>query len=46
VTSYAALEAGELVPPSDTIQRILGRPPRSLADALHEHPETMAHLRA
>ena len=45
VTSYAALEAGELVPPSDTVRELLGRPPRSLADVLREHPETMTHLR-
>jgi len=45
VTSYAALDAGTLVPPSDTVERILGRAPRSLADVLREHPETMAHLR-
>jgi NAD(P)H dehydrogenase (quinone) len=45
VTSYAALDAGELVPPSETVREILGRPPRTLADVLREHPETMAHLR-
>ncbi len=45
VTSYVALEAGTLVPPSDTVREILGRPPRTLADVLREHPETMAHLR-
>jgi len=45
VTSYAALDAGTLVPPSDTVERILGRAPRSLADVLREHPETMAHVR-
>ena len=31
--------------PSDTVQQILGRAPRALADVLREHPETMAHLR-
>ena len=45
VTSYAALAAGDLEPPSDTVEQILGRPPRSLADVLREHPESMAHLR-
>jgi len=44
VTSYAALDAGDLEPPSDTVQQILGRPPRSLADVLREHPESMVHL--
>ena len=45
VTSYAALAAGTLVPPSETVREILGRAPRTLADVLREHPETMAHLR-
>src|SRR5215211_314369 len=45
VTSYVALPAGMLEPPSDTVERILGRPPRTLADVLREHPESLAHLR-
>jgi uncharacterized protein YbjT (DUF2867 family) len=45
VTSYAAIAAGDLEPPSDAVARILGRPPRSLADVLREHPETLSHLR-
>jgi len=45
VTSYAALDAGALERPSDTVQEILGRPPRSLADVLREHPERLDHLR-
>ncbi len=45
VTSYAALDEGDLEPPSNTVERILRRPPRSLADVLREHPERLAHLR-
>jgi len=45
VTSYAALPAGDLEPPSDAVQQILDRPPRSLADVLREQPERLAHLR-
>ena len=45
VTSYAALPAGDLEPPSGTVQQILDRPPRSLADVLREQPERLAHLR-
>ena len=45
VTSYAALPAGDLEPPSDTVRQILDRPPRSLADVLREQPERLAHLR-
>ncbi len=45
VTSYAALGAGDLEPASDTVQRVLGRPPRPLVDILREHPESWAHLR-
>src|SRR3712207_3205420 len=46
VTSYAALAAGDLEPPSDTVRQILGRPPQSLADVLRAHPGSLAHLRA
>ena len=45
VTSYVALPAGMLEPPSDTVERVLGRPPRTLAEVLREHPESLAHLR-
>jgi NAD(P)H dehydrogenase (quinone) len=45
VTSYVALPAGMLDPPSDTVEAILGRPPRALANVLREHPESMVHLR-
>ena len=45
VTSYAALPAGDLEPPSDTVRQILDRPPRSLAEVLREQPERLAHLR-
>ena len=45
VTSYAALPAGDLEPPSDTVQQILDRPPRSLAQHVREQPERLAHLR-
>ena len=45
VTSYAAIAGGVLESVSDTVERILGRPPLSLADVLREHPERLAHLR-
>ena len=44
VTSYAAIAGGVLEPVSDTVERIAGHPPRSLADVLREHPESTAHL--
>src|SRR3954468_12337083 len=44
VTSYAAIAAGSLEPVSDTVERVAGHLPRSLADVLREHPETTAHL--
>ena len=43
--TYAALPAGDLEPPSDTVRQILDRPPRSLADVLREQPGRLAHLR-
>ena len=36
---------GDLEPPSDAVEQILGRPPRALAEVPREHPETMAQLR-
>ncbi len=44
MTSYAAIGAGALEPVSDTVERVTGRPPRSLADFLREHPESYRHL--
>ncbi len=44
ITSYAAIAEGVLEPVSDTVARIAGHPPRSLADVLREHPESYAHL--
>ncbi len=44
VTSYAAIGEGVLEPVSDTVERITGRPPRSLSDFLREHPESYRHL--
>jgi NAD(P)H dehydrogenase (quinone) len=44
VTSYAAIAAGDLEPVSDTVERVTGRPPRSLRDFLREHPESYRHL--
>jgi NAD(P)H dehydrogenase (quinone) len=45
VTSYAVIAAGALETVSDTVQRIAGHPPRSLAEFLREHPDSHAHLR-
>jgi NAD(P)H dehydrogenase (quinone) len=43
--AFAGAETVYLISGSDTVERILGRPPRSLADVLREHPERLAHLR-
>lgn len=45
VTSYAAIADGSLERVSDTVERIAGHAPRSLAAVLREHPERLAHLR-
>jgi len=45
VTSYAAIADGALEHPADTVERITGRAPRSLAEVLREHPESLAPLR-
>jgi NAD(P)H dehydrogenase (quinone) len=44
VTSYSAIAEGVLEAVSDTVQRVAGHAPRSLADVLREHPESTAHL--
>jgi hypothetical protein len=44
VTSYAAIAAGTLERVSDTVQRVAGHPPRSLADFLRDNPESYRHL--
>jgi NAD(P)H dehydrogenase (quinone) len=44
VTSYAAIADGSLEAVSDTVARIAGHAPRSLAEVLREHPERTAHL--
>ena len=46
VTSYAAIAVGELDVVSDSVARLAGHPPRSLADFLREHPESYSHLAA
>jgi NAD(P)H dehydrogenase (quinone) len=45
VTSYTAIAEGTLEAVSDTVERVAGHAPRSLADVLREHPESTAHLR-
>ena len=44
MTSYAAIADGSLEAVSDTVARIAGHAPRSLAEVLREHPERTAHL--
>ena len=46
VTTYAAIAVGELDVVSDSVARLAGHPPRSLADFLREHPESYSHLAA
>jgi NAD(P)H dehydrogenase (quinone) len=45
VTSYQAIAAGELATVTDVVERLTGRPPRSVAEHLRAHPEDWAHLR-
>ncbi len=46
VTSYAVIAAGELDVVTDTIERLAGHPPTTLAEFLVAHPESWAHLTA
>jgi uncharacterized protein YbjT (DUF2867 family) len=45
VTSYLAIAAGELAAVTDVVERLTGRPPRSVAEHLRAHPEDWDHLR-
>jgi len=44
VTSYAAIAAGEMDVVSDTVSKLTGQPPMTLADFLRRHPESYRHL--
>ena len=44
VTSYAAIAAGEMDVVSDTVSKLTGHPPMTLADFLRRHPESYRHL--
>jgi hypothetical protein len=46
VTTYAAIAAGELDVVADTVARIAGHEPMTLAELLEADPSTWAHLRA
>jgi NAD(P)H dehydrogenase (quinone) len=46
VTSYASIAAGELDVVSDSVARLAGHPPQSLAEFLREHPESYSQLTA
>jgi NAD(P)H dehydrogenase (quinone) len=46
VTTYAAIATGELDVVSDSVERLAGHPPRSLADFLRENPGAYAPLLA
>jgi NAD(P)H dehydrogenase (quinone) len=46
VTSYAAIADGSLDVVTDTVLRLAGREPMTLAEFLTAHPESWAHLRA
>jgi NAD(P)H dehydrogenase (quinone) len=45
VTSYAAIATGELDVVTDTVARLAGHEPMTLAELLEAHPESWAHLR-
>jgi uncharacterized protein YbjT (DUF2867 family) len=44
VSSYVAIARGELDEVSDTVERLTGRPPMTLAALLERYPQTWAHL--
>ncbi len=46
VTSYTAIAAGELAAVSDTVRRLTGHPPLTLAEHIKAHPESLGHVSA
>jgi NAD(P)H dehydrogenase (quinone) len=44
VTSYAAIATGEMNVVSDTVSKLTGHEPQTLADFLRRHPESYQHL--
>jgi len=46
VTSYTGIAAGELDGLTDTVRRLTGREPGTLADWLREHRDALAHVRS
>jgi NAD(P)H dehydrogenase (quinone) len=45
VTTYVAIATGELSAVSDTVERVTGHRPSTLAETLQRHPELLQHLR-
>ena len=45
VTSYTGIAAGELDGVTDTVRRLTGREPGTLAGWLREHPDALGHVR-
>ena len=44
ISTYAAIAAGELDVVSDTVARLAGHTPSTLADYVRAHPESVAHV--
>jgi NAD(P)H dehydrogenase (quinone) len=44
VTSYVAIATGEMNVVSDTVSRLTGHAPMTLADFLRRHPDSYQHL--
>jgi len=44
ISTYTAVAAGELDVVTDTVERLTGHAPATLADYVREHPESLAHV--
>ena len=44
ISTYTAIAAGELENVSDTVERLAGHAPRTLADHYREHPDCLDHV--
>ena len=44
ISTYTAIAAGEVATVSDTVERLAGHPPQTLAEYLRAHPDALDHV--
>ena len=44
ISTYTGIAAGEVATVSDTVERLAGHPPQTLAEFLRAHPDALGHV--